>query len=220
MPHLLRVLIDAGLDLEQHDNNLETALFWAVKAHDINCLEMLLEAGANVEGNKNCHHGPLLEAVQRQNTEFASLLCNYDANPFSSGCDISSPIKMVQVQCRQKFAGAWENVMDAMKKTSAFKRYLQQKQRQVVVSKKRSPDVESAMMKYAGTYSNAINHPKNQPTDGSTHLPDIVVQTPLPGLDMIKAPIKDKRDKRTNRLTSMSQHKSGNKFIFLYEIII
>ena len=52
-PAMLRWLLGEGADVHQSDEFGTTALIEAVEADDLECVEILLEAGANVEVNAN-----------------------------------------------------------------------------------------------------------------------------------------------------------------------
>jgi ankyrin repeat protein len=52
-PHVLRWLIDLGLDLEQGDEFESTALMAAAESSDLKCLDILLGAGAKVDRVQN-----------------------------------------------------------------------------------------------------------------------------------------------------------------------
>jgi ankyrin repeat protein len=52
-PHMLRWLIDLGLDIEQGDEFESTALMAAAEGNDLECLEVLLGAGAKIDRIQN-----------------------------------------------------------------------------------------------------------------------------------------------------------------------
>ena len=73
---IVRVLIDAGADLNLTDDNGDTASMLAVKTGQTDVLRMLLEAGADISGSRN----PLFIAARRGHKEITQMLINAGAD--------------------------------------------------------------------------------------------------------------------------------------------
>lgn len=87
---LIKLLIDAGVDINSQDNHNTTALKWAVLFNKIDAVKMLIEAGANVNLNNN-----LYNALFFNKHKIAKLLLDANANvSFINKLDTSHPFDM------------------------------------------------------------------------------------------------------------------------------
>jgi ankyrin repeat protein len=87
---LVKLLIDAGVDINSQDNHNTTALKWATCFNQIDAVKMLIDAGANVNLN-NC----LYSVLFFNKPEIAKLLIDAGADvSFINKLDTSHPFDM------------------------------------------------------------------------------------------------------------------------------
>lgn len=77
----LKLLVDAGFDLDESDDDGETALHGAAMSDRVACIECLAEAGACLESRDWRSRTPLFLAVERGAAGASETLLRYGADP-------------------------------------------------------------------------------------------------------------------------------------------
>ena len=61
---MVKLLVDAGVDVDWKDNNDQTPLWWAACNNDVDMVQLLLDAGADIESKNTDHQTPLWWAAR------------------------------------------------------------------------------------------------------------------------------------------------------------
>lgn len=76
---IVKLLINAGANVNQHDLGQCTPLHWACVKGDLKMAELLLQSGANPNAQDLAYSTPLHEAVRKNHLSMTRLLLKYDA---------------------------------------------------------------------------------------------------------------------------------------------
>ncbi|XP_071960637.1 ankyrin repeat and SOCS box protein 11-like isoform X2 [Antedon mediterranea] len=96
----VRLLLDAGAQLELEDQHYGTALHCACEQSHPACVGLLLQSGSCVNFIvPQTHCSPLHLAAMRNNTKIIQLLMDYGATPFVKDKKQQYPCDLVEVDC-------------------------------------------------------------------------------------------------------------------------
>ncbi|KAL9035066.1 MAG: hypothetical protein Q9214_006760, partial [Letrouitia sp. 1 TL-2023] len=101
---VIKLLLDAGADVEARDHYENTPLLLAVRHGLLNCAKLLIDAGANVEARDNDENTSLLLAVRHGRLECAKLLIDTEVNIEAKNKDGNTPLLLAVNHARLDFA--------------------------------------------------------------------------------------------------------------------
>ncbi|PQE03561.1 ankyrin repeat-containing protein [Rutstroemia sp. NJR-2017a BVV2] len=89
---MVKLLLEAGANVESKDSNSQTPLWWAARNSNIAIVKLLLEAGANIESKDSNGQTPLWWAARISNTDMVKLLLEAGANFESKDSNSETPL--------------------------------------------------------------------------------------------------------------------------------
>lgn len=81
----VRILINAGADLEKRDVDGYTALMYAANADQLECVIQLVSVGAQINARDNDHSIPIMFAAQNGSIDVVRFLLEHRAAPTFEG---------------------------------------------------------------------------------------------------------------------------------------
>ncbi|CAH1262959.1 ASB2 [Branchiostoma lanceolatum] len=122
----LKMLLDAGVEVNVRNYEGETALYLAAEKGHVDCMVLLLEAGADLEIPNNEEATPLLKAVEVGSREVVQLLLDRDVNVNSKFCNGWAPLHEAACQGQTDIVrllvehGAQLDIRDEYGRTAVF----------------------------------------------------------------------------------------------------
>ena len=79
---IVKLLLNAGADIDKQDNHGDTALIYAAIKNNIEIVKLLLNSGADIDKQNNNGDTALIYAAYRNNLEIVEILLDYGADEF------------------------------------------------------------------------------------------------------------------------------------------
>jgi hypothetical protein len=89
---MVKLLLEAGANIESKDNNGQTPLWWAARSSNVAMVKLLLEAGANIESKDTNGQTPLWWAARNSNVAMVKLLLEAGTNIESKDTSGQTPL--------------------------------------------------------------------------------------------------------------------------------